>query len=212
MHSPAEEVGLMGQRLATRVQTALDRVPPAALVDLTRAIRRMATDRHLSYDREGVAETVQLLPCPLTMRNDQLAYTHYVSQTILECTKRLPDMYFEVPEVRDVLRVGPVEGEWLRECWTPGHRGTDAGLAPRGGRRPCESVPRGDARVDVVHRDAAVLDPLAYAAEGVDAGPMRTLFRQNRVVSSISAELDQKSIFELFTDPVLAERLFTVEE
>ena len=41
---------------------------------------------------------------------------------------------------------------------------------------------------------------------------MRTLFRQNRVVSSISAELDQKSIFELFTDPTLAERLFTVEE
>ena len=44
------------------------------------------------------------------------------------------------------------------------------------------------------------------------SGPMRTLFRQNRVVSSISAELDQKSIFELFTDPALAERLFTVEE
>src|SRR5205085_2847520 len=55
-------------------------------------------------------------------------------------------------------------------------------------------------------------DLLAYAAEGVDVAPMRTLFRQNRVVSSISAELDQKSIFELFTDPVLAERLFTVEE
>src|SRR5690349_3654038 len=41
---------------------------------------------------------------------------------------------------------------------------------------------------------------------------MRTLLRQNRVVSSISAELDQKSIFELFTDPVLAERLFSAEE
>ena len=52
----------------------------------------------------------------------------------------------------------------------------------------------------------------AYAAEGVDIAPMRTLLRQNRVVSSICAELDQKSIFELFTDSVLAERLFTVEE
>jgi hypothetical protein len=46
----------------------------------------------------------------------------------------------------------------------------------------------------------------------VDVGPMHTLLRQNRVVSSISAELDQKSIFELFTDAALAERLFTVEE
>jgi hypothetical protein len=331
MPSPAEEVGLMGQRLASRVQVALDRVPPAELIALMGAIRRMSFDRHLSYERDGVAETVQLLPCPITMRNDQLAYTHYVSQTILECTKQLPDMYFEVPEVRDILRVGPIEEEWLRECWTPAHRETNpvfgrldavvdyasamwkdsikfmepnlsgiGGLhmaatavgilaelvVPRlldqdpgirlqlppdmrdlllqdllehlevlgrpGGqivlvdpkfaaegpdepdavarwyrdnhglsvlhadpselRQKGDEVFYGDTRVDVVYRDAGVLDLLAYAAEGVDVGPMRTLFRQNRVVSSISAELDQKSIFELFTDPVLAERLFTVEE
>jgi uncharacterized circularly permuted ATP-grasp superfamily protein len=41
---------------------------------------------------------------------------------------------------------------------------------------------------------------------------MRALLRQNRVVSSISAELDQKSCFEVFTDPELAERFLTVEE
>jgi len=321
----------MGQRLATRVQNALDRVPAAELVELMRAIRQMATDRHLSYQRNGLTETIQLLPCPITMRNDQLGYTHYVSQTILECTKRLPDMYFEVPEVHDILRVGPVEEEWLRECWTPAHRETnpifgrldavvdyaspmwkdsikfmepnlsgigglhiaatsvsilgelvvpallkqdpsirlqlpadmrelllqdlvehlellgrpggqivlvDPKLAAEGPDEPDavarwylemhglsvlhadpselrqkgEEVFYGDSRVDVVYRDAGVLDLLAYADEGVDVAPMRTLFRQNRVVSSISAELDQKSIFELFTDPVLAERLFTVEE
>ena len=321
----------MGQRLATRVQAALDRVPPDELVELMRAIRQMATDRHLSYQRDGVTETIQLLPCPITMRSDQLGYTHYVSQTILECTKRLPDMYFEVPEVREILRVSPVEEEWLRECWTPAHRETnpmfgrldavvdyasamwkdsikfmepnlsgigglhiastsvailgelvvptllkqdpsirlqlpadmrelllqdllehlevtgrpggqivfvDPKLAAEGPDEP-DAVARwymekhglsvlhadpselrqkgdevfyGDSRVDVVYRDAGVLDLLAYAEEGVDVGPMRTLFRQNRVVSSISAELDQKSVFELFTDPVLAERLFTVEE
>jgi len=331
MHSPSEEVGLMGQRLATRVQNALDSIPREELVELMRNIHRMATDRHLSYDHEGVAETIQLLPCPITMRNDQLGYTHYVSQTILECTKRLPDMYFAVPEVHDILRVGPVEEEWLRECWTPAHRETnpvfgrldavvdyasamwkdtikfmepnlsgigglhiaatavailgelvvpallkqdpsirlqlppdmrelllqdllehlellgrpggqivlvDPKLAAEGPDEPDEvarwymekhglsvlhadpselrqkgdEVFYGDTRVDVVYRDAGVLDLLAYADEGVDVAPMRTLFRQNRVVSSIGAELDQKSIFELFTDPMLAERLFTVEE
>ena len=41
---------------------------------------------------------------------------------------------------------------------------------------------------------------------------MRALLRQNRVVSSITAELDQKSCFEVFTDSDLAERFFTVEE
>ncbi|HEU4722925.1 MAG TPA: hypothetical protein VFS59_16310 [Gemmatimonadaceae bacterium] len=331
MPSPAEEVGLMGQRLATRVQNALDRVPERELVELMRAIRQTATDRHLAYQRDGVTETIRLLPCPLTMRQDQLGYTHYVSQTIVNAIKRLPDMYFEVPEVRETLRVSPVEEEWLRECFTPAHREAnpifgrldavvdytsamwkdtirfmEPNLSGIGGlhlgptaigiladlvvptllhqdqslrlqlpgdirelllqdllehlevlgrpggqivlvdpkfaaegpdepdalarwygrhhdisvlhadpselRQRGDEVYYGDARVDLVYRDGSVLDLMSYAAEGVDVGPMRTLLRQNRVVSSISAELDQKSIFELFTDPALAERLFTVEE
>ena len=42
----------------------------------------------------GVTETVRLLPCPLTLRPDQFGYTHYISQTLLNCLKRLPDLYF----------------------------------------------------------------------------------------------------------------------
>src|SRR5690349_24206615 len=121
MHSPAEEVGLLGQRLATRVQSALDAIPRAELVELMRQIHDTATARHLSYQHEGVTETITLLPCPLTMRQDQLGYSHYISQIVLNAIKRLPEMYFEVPEVRDVLRVSDVEEEWLRECWTPSH-------------------------------------------------------------------------------------------
>jgi len=321
----------MGQRLATRVQSALDGIPRPELVALMREIHRTATERHLAYQHEGVTETITLLPCPLTMRQDQLGYTHYVSQIVLNATKRLPDLYFEVPEVREILRVTDVEEEWLRECWNPSHReanpvfgrfdavvdytsamwkdtikfmepnligigglhvaatavavladlavpallrqdpslrlqlpadmralllqdlldhlevigrpdgqivlvdpkfaaegpdepdalarwyGEHSGINvlhadPSELRQEGDEVYYGDARVDVVYRDGSVLDLMAYADEGVDVGPMRTLLRQNRVVSSISAELDQKSIFELFTDPALAERLFTVEE
>jgi uncharacterized circularly permuted ATP-grasp superfamily protein len=50
------------------------------------------------------------------------------------------------------------------------------------------------------------------AEEGIDVTPMRTLLRQNRVVSSIAAELDQKSCFEVFTDPVLADKYLTEAE
>jgi hypothetical protein len=331
MHSPSEEVGLMGQRLATRVQNALESIPHDELVELMRGIHRTATDRHLVYQHEGVTETIRLLACPITLRSDQLGYTHYVSVTIINALKRLPDMYFDVPEVRDILRVTEVEEEWLRECWTPAHReanpvfgrldavvdytssmwkdsikfmepnlsgigglhiaptafrilgdlvvpalmkqdpairlqlpadirellledllehleviGRPAGqivlvdpkLAAEGPDEPDalarwyrehhridvlhadpselhqrgDEVYYGDVRVDLVYRDGSVLDLMGYAQEGVDVRPMRTLLRQNRVVSSISAELDQKSIFELFTDPALAERLFTVEE
>ena len=331
MYTPAEEVGLLGLRLATRVQHALERIPPDQMVELMRTISRTATERHLAYQRDGVTETIRLLPCPLTLRSDQLGYTHYISETVLNCIKRLPDLYFEVPEIREILRVTPVEEEWLRDCWTPAHREANPVFArldavvdyttalwkdsikfmepnlsgigglhigptamglladlvvpallakdssirlqraddirelllqdllehleasgrPEGqivlvdpkyaGDGPDEpealaayyrerhglsvlhadvselrlrgdDVWYGDQRVDLAYRDASVLDLMDLADEGVDVAPMRALLRQNRVVSSITAELDQKSCFEVFTDPELAKRFLTVEE
>src|SRR5262245_5343208 len=70
----------------------------------------------------------------------------------------------------------------------------------------------GDKRVDVVYRDASVLDLLDWEKSGVDVAPMRALLRQNRVVSSISSDLDQKSCFEVLTDPELADQFLTIEE
>jgi hypothetical protein len=331
MYTPAEEIGLSGQRLAARVQEAIDRIPEEAMISLMRAIRREAEERHLVYQRDGVDEIIRLLPCPITLRPDQLGYTHYVSQTVLNAMKRLPDLYFEVPEVREILRVTPIEEEWLRECWTPAHREAnpmfsrldavvdystaewkdsikfmepnltgigglhiaptsmevladlvvpalleqdstirlqlaedirdlllqdllehlDAIGRPEGqivlvdpkysvdGPDEMEALVQyyrerygitllhadaselklrgdevyyGDARVDLVYRDASVLDLVDLASEGVDIMPMRTLLRQNRVVSSIAAELDQKSCFEVFTDPVLADKFLTEAE
>jgi hypothetical protein len=331
MYTPAEEVGLMGLRLATRVQHAIDGIAPAAMADLLRDMHSTATKRHLAYQRDGVTETIRLLPCPLTMRPDQLGYTHYISETILNCIKRLPDLYSHVPAVREILRLTPIEEEWVGECWTGAHREAnpvfarldavvdyttamwkdsikfmEPNLSGIGGlhigptaanvladvvvpallkqdpeirlQRPedirelllqdllehLEAIGRpegqivlvdpkyaaegpdepeavaeyyrarhglpvlhadpselrlvgdevfyGDTRVDLVYRDASVLDLMEYASEGVDVTPMRVLLRQNRVVSSITAELDQKSCFEVFTDPALAERFLTPEE
>jgi len=75
-----------------------------------------------------------------------------------------------------------------------------------------DEVYYGDKRVDLAYRDASVLDLVDMASEGVDIAPFRALLKQNRVVSSIAAELDQKSCFEVFTDPAIADRFLTVEE
>jgi hypothetical protein len=301
------------------------------MTELLHAIHRAAKDRHLAFQRDGVTETIRLLPCPLTLRPDQLGYTHYISETVLNCIKRLPDLYFEVPAIREILRVTPVEEEWLRDCWTPAHKEAnpvfgrldavvdyttpmwkdsikfmEPNLSGIGGlhigptsmgvladlvvpvllaqdpsirlqladdirelllqdllehleaidrphgqivlvdpkyatdgpdepdalvayyqerhrlsvlhadvselRLRGDEVWYGDARVDLAYRDASVLDLIDLVDEGVDVAPMRALLRQNRVVSSISAELDQKSCFEVFTTPELAERFLTVEE
>jgi len=301
------------------------------MVELLHELHRTAAGRHLAYQRDGITETIRLLPCPLTLRPDQLGYTHYVAETVLNCIKRLPDLYWSVPEVQEILRIGPMEEEWFRECWTPAHREAnpvfarldavvdyttamwkdsirfmEPNLSGIGGLhigptavgiladvvvpallaqdpsirlqlpddirelllqellehldtigRPEGQIvlvdPKyaldgpdepdalaayfserhhmpvlhadvselyfrdgevfyGDARVDVAYRDGSVLDLIELASEGVDVAPMRELLRQNRVVSSITAELDQKSCFEVFTDPDLAERFLTVEE
>jgi hypothetical protein len=41
---------------------------------------------------------------------------------------------------------------------------------------------------------------------------MRMLFRQNRIISSIAAELDQKSCWEILTDPQFTQRYFSSDE
>jgi hypothetical protein len=66
--------------------------------------------------------------------------------------------------------------------------------------------------VDLVYRDYAVADLLNLAKKGIDIEPMKLLFRQNRVISSITAELDQKSCWEVLTDPEYTQKYFSAEE
>jgi hypothetical protein len=66
--------------------------------------------------------------------------------------------------------------------------------------------------IDLAYRDYPVSDLADLGRQGVDVTPMRSLFRQNRVVSSIAAELDQKSCLEIFTDAQFTQKYFTAEE
>lgn len=70
----------------------------------------------------------------------------------------------------------------------------------------------GGAAVDLAYRDYSVNDLLSLAKEGVNVEPMRVLFEQNRIISSITAELDQKSCWEVLTDPSVTHRYFTADE
>jgi hypothetical protein len=75
-----------------------------------------------------------------------------------------------------------------------------------------EEVFYGDTRVDLVYRDYSILDLAELEANGTDVGAMRRMFRENRVLSSIGAELDHKACWELLTDPALAARHFSPAE
>jgi hypothetical protein len=329
--SSVEAQGLQGPRLAARVRQALYHVPASELVLARERMREASLERHLDYFFEGKVETIQVLPCPITVLPEEIEYLHSITRTLHGAILRLPQLYLSDPAVRRILRLTPEEDEWLRSCWTPAHQVrnpifdrldamvdyaspvwketlkfvepnltgigglylvpaveevVDAVVVPlvqaqdpglrltrlpdareillaelreqlaavgRPGGTVCFIEPkyelegideqrrlveyyqrrhglellhadpselrlRGDEvycqdrQVDLVYRDYSVLDLLEIASEGADVEPMRRLFRENRVISSIGAELDQKSCWEIFTDPVLAERHFTAAE
>jgi hypothetical protein len=329
--TPAEALGLQGMRLSSRLRRAFYRIPEGRLAELQACVEAAAAERRLVYARDGVLETVRLLPCPLAALPDQIAYVHYVSLTIQNALKRLPGIYAEDPAVRELLRIPPEEEEWLWHCFGASHEesnpifgrldavidftsamwkdsllfvepnlsgigglhmvpsceailreivlpeleaadptlrlelGTDVRellmqevldhleaigrrgqnvcfidpkyaasgpeeqeeiarwLHDRYGLRamhadPAELELRGEeviyagTPIDLAYRDYAVTELLRLSRAGADVEPMRALLRQNRVVSSIAAELDQKACFELLSDARLARRHFTADE
>jgi hypothetical protein len=262
---------------------------------------------------------------------DQRSYIHFVSLTIQNALKRLPELYMQDFAVREILRLMPEEEEWLWKCWGPSQRdhnplfgrldalidlaspmwkdslkfvepnlsgigglhlvpmcesiiadlvvpllnridpsikletGSDvrellmqdmldhleaigrkgqrvcfvepkyAGSGPdeqealagyfhdRFGLKimhadPAELSLRGDEvyyagdPVDLAYRDYAVADLVALQKEGIDVAPMQALFQQNRIISSIAAELDQKSCWEVLTDPQITQQYFSSDE
>jgi hypothetical protein len=330
MLTPAEEMGLSGLSLASRVRKAFYTIPRPQLAQLIERIAEESKRRHLIYLRDGELDTIRVLACPITALPDQLVYVHYVSQTIQNALKRLPELYMQDFAVRDVLRLSPEEDEWLWKCWGPSHRDNNpifgrldamvdfispmwkdtlrfvepnlsgigglhlvptaeriladlvlpvlqaqdpelrlqiardvrellmqevldhleavgrrarnvcfvepkyAGSGPdeqeelaqyyhaRYGLRimhadPAELTLRGgevyynEAIVDLVYRDYPVYDLIALERQGIDVEPVRLLFKQNRVISSITAELDQKSCWEVLTDPQFA-KYFSADE
>ena len=63
-------------------------------------MNRKAADHQLIYMRSGAVETIRVLLRPVGVMPDQLAYLHYVSLTLLNALKRLPDLYIQDFDVR----------------------------------------------------------------------------------------------------------------
>src|SRR5207245_1456392 len=52
----------------------------------------------------------------------KMTYLHFVSLTIHNALKRLPELYMQDFAVREVLRISPEEEEWLWKSWGPSQR------------------------------------------------------------------------------------------
>ncbi|MCI0642594.1 MAG: hypothetical protein L0Y72_02780 [Gemmataceae bacterium] len=331
MLTPAEELGLSGLSLASRVRKSFFRITDARLAKLAERVRDESKKRKLVYLRDGQEESINTMLLPMTVLPDQIAYLHHVALTIQNALKRLAELYLEDAAVRELLRLSPAEEDWFRECMTPSlgdhnpifgrldalvdfispmwketlkfvepnmsgigglHMLPTAGeilaevivpvlkekepdlqleltrdirellmqeilehlqaigrpaahicfIEPKySGHGPEEQealagyyherhglkishadpaeltlqdgeVHYGGAAIDIGYRDYSVLDLIQLQSEGINVEPMKTLFRQNRMISSIAAEIDQKSCWEVFTDPKLSKKYFSADE
>jgi hypothetical protein len=120
--TPAEELGLSGLSLDSRVRKAFYSLPPEAIVELSERMTAEALRRNLVYYRDGDRETIRIMLRPIGVMPDQLAYLHFISLTILNALKRLPDLYLQDFNVRSIVPLTPPEEKWLWDGWGPGHR------------------------------------------------------------------------------------------
>src|SRR5688500_1736808 len=117
--SPAEASGLRGPRVAARVRQALYHLSAGELAAAHQRMGLAGARRHLEYFHDGRVEAIRVLPCPITLLPEQLIYLHSVARALHYALLRIPDLYMTEPAVRKLLRMEPVEDEWLRDCWTP---------------------------------------------------------------------------------------------
>jgi len=120
--SVGEERGLSGLSLDGQVRRAFFSLPPETVVDLVGRVRQGALERQLVYFRQGVAEVIPVMLRPFGIMPDQLAYLHFVSLTLINALKRLPDLYIQDFGVRALVPLTPPEEQWLWDTWGPSHR------------------------------------------------------------------------------------------
>lgn len=65
--------------------------------------------------------------------------------------------------------------------------------------------------IDVAYRDYEVRELAEMESEGLNVRPMKQLFRNNQMVSSMAGDFDHKSCFEILTDPLYSQ-YFTMDE
>ena len=331
MLTPAEELGLSGLNLESRLRKVFYGLPPATIVELTRRMTDEALRRNLIYSRHGEVEAIRVMLRPIGVMPDQLAYLHFVSLTILNALKRLPDLYMQDFAVREVVPLAEAEEKWLWDSWGASQRennpvfgrldamveftsptwkeslrffepnlcgvgGIHLGptcqqmladvvlpvvaqhdaqlqmelgqdlrelfiqevidhleaigrtgrnvcfIEPKySGEGICEQAPLAEyfhARhgmtilhadpaeltvsggevcyegtpIDIAYRDYEIRDLLALETGGVDVRPVRRLFKENRIISSVGGDFDHKSCWEILTDSLFTQKYFNADE
>jgi len=117
----ADERGLRGASLDSRLRQIFFAMPPEKLAALAQRVRDEATRRELLYFRDGIQETINVMLRPAGIFSEQLNYFHYVALTLVGALKRMPELYLKDFNIRDVVPLGELEAKWLWDTWGASH-------------------------------------------------------------------------------------------
>ena len=122
MLTPADERGLSGLSLDSQVRKVFYAIPPQTIADMAARMVDEAFQRGLVYVRDGQPEAIRVFLRPTGIMPDQLAYLHFVSLTLINALKRLPDLYIQDFAVREVAPLTSPEEKWLWDSYGPSQR------------------------------------------------------------------------------------------
>lgn len=119
--TPADERGLRGVSLDSRIRQVFFAMPPEKLTALAQRVREQATRRELIYYRDGQQETINVMIRPAGIFSEQMNYFHYVSLTLVGALKRMPELYLKDFNIREVVPLEELEAKWLWDTWGASH-------------------------------------------------------------------------------------------
>ena len=119
--SPADERGLSHLGLDARLRRTFVELPKGLLAQLARQVNDQSLEHGLVYYRGNGPEVINVMLCPRGIFPEQMSYFHYVTLTITEALKGMPDLYLKSDEARAIMPLMESEEQWLRELWTPKH-------------------------------------------------------------------------------------------
>ncbi|MBI3733620.1 MAG: hypothetical protein HY259_09215, partial [Chloroflexi bacterium] len=96
-------------------------LPAGHLAELSHRVHDLSRERGLLYYRDEGPDVINVMLCPRGIFPEQLSYFHYVTLTIVEALKQIPDLYLQREDVRRLVPLTEVEEQWLRDLWTPRH-------------------------------------------------------------------------------------------
>ncbi len=117
----ADEHGLRGVSLDSRLRQLFFGMSPEKLKSLAQHMVEEATRRELVYFRDGVQETINVMLRPAGIFSEQMNYFHYVSLTLVGALKRMPELYLKDFNIREVVPLEDLEAKWLWDTWGASH-------------------------------------------------------------------------------------------